>query len=151
MSYPFLYLLSHLKYANPRFLILYSRQGSERYQRLLPFATYSLFAHWSSSTLAQLSTHRNRQWLHSEEPRLCADTTSVPPVAANLLVSLTISVQPLILIWSLISTTGPVQKIITAEKGVSLDFESLSRDAQAQSKELYMWGQNEQPDVKDGR
>ncbi|KAH9175368.1 Eisosome component PIL1/LSP1 [Lactarius sanguifluus] len=47
------------------------------------------------------------------------------------------------------STTGPVQKIITAEKGVSLDFESLSRDAQAQSKELYMWGQNEQADVKD--
>ncbi|KAH9082068.1 Eisosome component PIL1-domain-containing protein [Lactarius deliciosus] len=46
-------------------------------------------------------------------------------------------------------TTGPVQKIITAEKGVSLDFESLSRDAQAQSKELYMWGQHEQADVKD--
>ncbi|KAH8988857.1 Eisosome component PIL1-domain-containing protein [Lactarius akahatsu] len=47
------------------------------------------------------------------------------------------------------STTGPVQKIITAEKGVSLDFESLSRDAQAQSKELYMWGQHEEADVKD--
>ncbi|KAI9460869.1 Eisosome component PIL1-domain-containing protein [Lactarius psammicola] len=47
------------------------------------------------------------------------------------------------------STTGPVQKIITAEKGVSLDFESLSHNAQAQSKELYVWGQNEQPDVKD--
>ncbi|KAI9445188.1 Eisosome component PIL1-domain-containing protein [Lactarius indigo] len=47
------------------------------------------------------------------------------------------------------STTGPVQKIITAEKGVSLDFDSLSRDAQAQSKELYTWGQHEQPDVKD--
>ncbi|KAI0307812.1 Eisosome component PIL1-domain-containing protein [Multifurca ochricompacta] len=47
------------------------------------------------------------------------------------------------------STTGPVQKIITAEKGVALDFERLSRDAQAQSKELYTWGQNEESDVKD--
>jgi len=47
------------------------------------------------------------------------------------------------------STTAPVQKIITAEKGVTLDVESLSRDAQAQSKELYTWGQTQQPDVKD--
>ncbi|KAF8271384.1 Eisosome component PIL1-domain-containing protein, partial [Lactarius quietus] len=47
------------------------------------------------------------------------------------------------------STTVPVQKIITAEKGVTLDLETLSRDAQAQSKELYTWGQHEQPDVKD--
>jgi len=47
------------------------------------------------------------------------------------------------------STTPPVQKIITAEKGVTLDFESLSRDNQAQSKELYTWGQTQQPDVKD--
>ncbi|KAH9022977.1 Eisosome component PIL1-domain-containing protein [Lactarius pseudohatsudake] len=47
------------------------------------------------------------------------------------------------------STTGPVQKIVTAEKGVSLDFESLSRDAKAQSKELYTWGQQEEADVKD--
>jgi len=47
------------------------------------------------------------------------------------------------------TTTGPVQKIITAEKGVTLDLESLSRDVQAQSKELYMWGQHEEPDVKD--
>jgi hypothetical protein len=43
-----------------------------------------------------------------------------------------------------------VQKIITQEKGVAIDFESLSRDAQAQSKELFTWGQHEQSDVKDG-
>jgi len=46
--------------------------------------------------------------------------------------------------------TSPLQKIITAEKGVALDFASLSRDGQSQSKELYLWGQQEQPDVKDG-
>jgi hypothetical protein len=47
------------------------------------------------------------------------------------------------------STTSPLQKIITAEKGVALDYATLSRDAQSQSKELYLWGQQEQPDVKD--
>ncbi|KAH8998981.1 Eisosome component PIL1-domain-containing protein [Lactarius hatsudake] len=72
----------------------------------------------------RLSVHCSRQWLYSEEPCLGADTTSI-------------------------ATTGPVQKIITAEKGVSLDFESLSRDAKAQSKELYTWGQHEEVDVKD--
>ena len=44
-----------------------------------------------------------------------------------------------------------MQKIITAEKGVALDVESLSRDSQVQSKELYHWGQKEGSDVKDGR
>jgi hypothetical protein len=43
-----------------------------------------------------------------------------------------------------------VQKIITAEKGVALDLESLARDSHIQSKELYMWGQKEYSDVKDG-
>ncbi|KAJ6604719.1 Eisosome component PIL1-domain-containing protein [Mycena vulgaris] len=38
------------------------------------------------------------------------------------------------------STTTPVQRIITVEKG---------RDAKAQSKELYTWGQSEDADVKD--
>lgn len=47
------------------------------------------------------------------------------------------------------TTTSPVQKIITTEKGVALGFGSLARDAQSQSKELYLWGQQEQPDVKD--
>ena len=49
-----------------------------------------------------------------------------------------------------LSTTTPIQKIITAEKGVTLDLDSLSRDSQYQSKELYMWGQKEHSDVKDG-
>jgi hypothetical protein len=42
-----------------------------------------------------------------------------------------------------------VQKIITSGKGVALDFDSVSRDAKAQSKELYTWGQGEGADVKD--
>jgi hypothetical protein len=49
-----------------------------------------------------------------------------------------------------LSSTSPVQKIITTEKGVALDFKTLSRDVQAQSKELYLWGQEESADVKDG-
>ena len=44
----------------------------------------------------------------------------------------------------------PVQKIITTKKGIALDFDNVSRDAQAHSKELYMWGQNENEDLKDG-
>ncbi|KAJ7492556.1 Eisosome component PIL1-domain-containing protein [Mycena latifolia] len=47
------------------------------------------------------------------------------------------------------SATTPVQRIITAEKGVAIDFDSLSRDAKAQSKELYTWGQAEEADIKD--
>ncbi|KAL0580391.1 lipid-binding protein [Marasmius crinis-equi] len=43
----------------------------------------------------------------------------------------------------------PVQKIITTEKGVAIDFDSVSRDSKAQSKELYTWGQNELDDLKD--
>jgi len=50
-----------------------------------------------------------------------------------------------------LSSATPVQKIITAEKGVALDFQSLSRNSQGQSKELYHWGQDEHSDVKDGR
>ncbi|KAH9982479.1 Eisosome component PIL1-domain-containing protein, partial [Lactifluus volemus] len=47
------------------------------------------------------------------------------------------------------SSTSPIQKIITAEKGLALDYETLSRDAKAQSKELYTWGQSQPADVKD--
>ncbi|TFK30501.1 hypothetical protein FA15DRAFT_662467 [Coprinopsis marcescibilis] len=47
------------------------------------------------------------------------------------------------------STTSPVQKIITASKGVALDVDCLGRDAKAQSKELYTWGQSEPVDLKD--
>ncbi len=34
---------------------------------------------------------------------------------------------------------SPIQRVITSEKGVILDFSSVSRDAKAQSKELYTW------------
>ena len=47
-------------------------------------------------------------------------------------------------------TTSPIQKIITTEKGVAIDFDSLSRDSKTQSKELYTWGQTEADDLKDG-
>ncbi|KAF8807464.1 hypothetical protein BYT27DRAFT_7100068 [Phlegmacium glaucopus] len=47
------------------------------------------------------------------------------------------------------STTTPVQRIITAGKGVAIDFDSVSRDSKAQSKELYTWGQSEPEDLKD--
>ncbi|TFY54045.1 hypothetical protein EVG20_g9868 [Dentipellis fragilis] len=47
------------------------------------------------------------------------------------------------------STTGPIQKLITVEKGVALDFDSVNRDSQTQSKELYTWGQGEATDIKD--
>jgi len=42
-----------------------------------------------------------------------------------------------------------VQKIITTSKGVSIDYDSVGRDAKAQSKELYTWGQDEDEDIKD--
>jgi len=45
---------------------------------------------------------------------------------------------------------SPVQKIITSEKGVAIDFDSVSRDAKTQSKELYTWGQTEAADLRDG-
>lgn len=48
------------------------------------------------------------------------------------------------------TNTTPVQRIITAEKGVALDVDSLARSSKAQSKELYSWGQEEAVDLKDG-
>jgi hypothetical protein len=51
---------------------------------------------------------------------------------------------------SIASTTTPIQRIITLDKGLSIDFENLSRDAKSQSKELYTWGQSEAEDLKDG-
>ena len=51
---------------------------------------------------------------------------------------------------SVSSATTPIQRIITLEKGLSIDFENLSRDAKSQSKELYTWGQSEAEDLKDG-
>jgi hypothetical protein len=52
--------------------------------------------------------------------------------------------------WDDTSVTSPVQKIITAEKGVAIDFDSVSRDSKTQSKELYTWGQGEAEDIRDG-
>ncbi|KLO20220.1 hypothetical protein SCHPADRAFT_992308 [Schizopora paradoxa] len=47
------------------------------------------------------------------------------------------------------STVSPIQRVITSEKGVILDFASVAKDAKAQSKELYTWGQSEHEDLKD--
>ncbi|KAH8120425.1 Eisosome component PIL1-domain-containing protein [Phellopilus nigrolimitatus] len=47
------------------------------------------------------------------------------------------------------SNVGPVQRIITTQKGVALDFNSVAKDAKSQSKELYMWGQHGDADIKD--
>ncbi|KAF7320412.1 Eukaryotic translation initiation factor 4e [Mycena kentingensis (nom. inval.)] len=47
------------------------------------------------------------------------------------------------------SSTTPVQRIITAEKGIALDLDSLARDAKAFSKEFYTWGAGEADDIKD--
>jgi len=47
------------------------------------------------------------------------------------------------------TASTPVQRIITTEKGVSIDFDSVSCDSKAQSKELYTWGQTETEDLKD--
>lgn len=38
--------------------------------------------------------------------------------------------------------------IITAQKGVSLDFDAAGRDAKTQSKELYLWGQSQDDGIK---
>ena len=40
--------------------------------------------------------------------------------------------------------------IITAQKGVSLDFDAAGRDAKSQSKELYLWGQTQDDGIKGG-
>ncbi|KAJ7070970.1 Eisosome component PIL1-domain-containing protein [Mycena amicta] len=47
------------------------------------------------------------------------------------------------------SSTTPVQRIITVQRGVALDLDSLSRDCKAHSKELYTFGQAEAEDIKD--
>lgn len=48
------------------------------------------------------------------------------------------------------TSTTPIQRIITLEKGVALDFDALARDGKTQSKELYTWGQDEDADLTDG-
>ena len=41
-----------------------------------------------------------------------------------------------------------LQLIITAQKGVSIDFDAAGRDAKTQSKELYLWGQTQDDGIK---
>ena len=45
----------------------------------------------------------------------------------------------------------PYQRLVTTSKGVIMDYDNVARDAKANSKELYMWGQTETDDLKDGR
>jgi len=47
------------------------------------------------------------------------------------------------------ANTSPTQKIITTAKGTAIDFDSVSNDAKAYSKELYTWGQSDAADIKD--
>ena len=44
----------------------------------------------------------------------------------------------------------PYQRMITTSKGVIIDYENLAKDAKANGKELYTWGQTETDDLKDG-
>jgi len=44
----------------------------------------------------------------------------------------------------------PYQRLITTSKGIVMDLDNVAKDAQANSKELYMWGQGETDDLKDG-
>ena len=46
------------------------------------------------------------------------------------------------------SESRQLQLLITASKGVALDFDAAGRDAKAQSKELYLWGQTQGADIK---
>ncbi|KZS93099.1 hypothetical protein SISNIDRAFT_411831, partial [Sistotremastrum niveocremeum HHB9708] len=52
-------------------------------------------------------------------------------------------------IWASSSSTTPLQRVITTQKGVSIDYEGVSRDTKTYSKELYIWGQTEGEDIKD--
>lgn len=45
----------------------------------------------------------------------------------------------------------PYQRLITTSKGIVMDHDNIARDVKANSKELYMWGQTETDDLKDGR
>lgn len=43
-----------------------------------------------------------------------------------------------------------LQVLITNAKGVALDYEGLGRDTKSLSKDFYLWGQEEEEDIKDG-
>lgn len=44
----------------------------------------------------------------------------------------------------------PYQRLVTTSKGLVLDYDNVAKDAKANSKELFMWGQTESDDLKDG-
>lgn len=44
----------------------------------------------------------------------------------------------------------PYQRLVTTSKGIVMDYDNVARDAKANSKELYTWGQSETDDLKDG-
>lgn len=44
----------------------------------------------------------------------------------------------------------PYQRLITTSKGIVMDYDHVAADSKATSKELYMWGQTETEDLKDG-
>jgi hypothetical protein len=48
------------------------------------------------------------------------------------------------------SNTSALQRGITAQKGIAIDLEGLARDIKSQSKDMYLWGQSEDEDIKDG-
>ncbi|KAF9650497.1 hypothetical protein BDM02DRAFT_3112007 [Thelephora ganbajun] len=47
------------------------------------------------------------------------------------------------------SDSTPYQRMITTSKGIIMDYDNVGRDAKANSKELYMWGQTETEDLRD--
>ena len=44
----------------------------------------------------------------------------------------------------------PYQRLVTTSKGLVLDYDNVAKDSKASSKELFMWGQTESDDLKDG-
>ncbi len=42
-----------------------------------------------------------------------------------------------------------VQVLITDAKGIALDYQGVGKDAQSLSKDFYLWGQDQEEDVKD--
>ena len=46
--------------------------------------------------------------------------------------------------------SSPYQRLVTTLKGLVIDHDNVAKDAKAASKELYMWGQTESDDLKDG-
>ncbi len=43
-----------------------------------------------------------------------------------------------------------LQVLITNAKGVTLDYEGVGRDSKALSKDFFLWGQDQEEDIRDG-